>query len=128
MMECEDWQENFEVDDALEAGIIGGQERTCCILSESDGCTPLMVICIERVMVHWVVQKCYTISNRINLTWCLKTKNTTTRLHNILNLFYFKSLSCHDHIQLMSNLNDQITLCNRVILDNKDSLDFTRYR
>ena len=28
----------------------------------------------------------------------------------------------------MSNLNDHITLCNRIILDNKDSLDFTRHR
>lgn len=26
----------------------------------------------------------------------------------------------------MSNLDNQITLCNRIVLDNKDSLDFTR--
>jgi hypothetical protein len=54
---------------------------------------------------------------------------TTTRLHTISKPILLSN-HYHDHgqIELMSNLNDQITLCNRIIFDNKDSLDFTRYR
>ena len=90
-------------------------------LYASDG------ICIDGVMVHGCSRNApWCQSNQSDLV--LKTENTTTRLHNILNLFYLKSLPLPDHIELMSNLNDQITLCNGIILDNKDSLDFTRYR
>jgi hypothetical protein len=54
---------------------------------------------------------------------------TTTRLHNISKpILLSNHYHYHGQIELMSNLNDQITLCNRIILDNKDSLDFTRYR